>query len=278
MSPPAPSSLVEVGEASPDPALPPARIPRHVAPPPALRARPVTTAGGRALRLGLLLAARSNAFVAKGPLVPYHRLRRASVNREFVNVAATELLAREIAEQERPGAVAELGVYRGGYARILNEYFADRPLFLFDTFSGFDARDVEADVRAGLPGDPYAVPPATAEQVRARLPHPARATIRAGWFPDSAAGLEGESFCFVHVDVGLHHATAAGLTWFYPRLVAGGFLLVADYNNAHAPGVRHAVREFAAVTGAAYALLPDYRGSAVIVKAAGATRTPIQPA
>jgi O-methyltransferase len=104
--------------------------------------------------------------------------------------------------------------------------------------------------------------------VRSRLPHPGRARIRQGWFPDSAAGLEEESFCFVHVDVGLHRATAAGLRWFYPRVVAGGYLLVTDFNNAHAPGVKRAVREFAAATGAAYALLPDFKASAVIVKPA----------
>jgi O-methyltransferase len=226
----------------------------------------VVRLGSRALRFTLLIAAQSNYFVARGPVAPYRRLRRETVNREFVNAATTDLLAREIAERGLSGSVAELGVYRGGFARVLNDYFADRSLFLFDTFTGFDARDVEDDVLAGLPGEPYPCLSTTVELVRSRLPHPARARICPGWFPESAAGFEREAFCFVHIDVGLRRATAAGLDWFYPRLVPGGYLLVADYNNTHTPGVKRAVRDFAAATGASYVVLPDISGSAVIAK------------
>jgi O-methyltransferase len=244
------------------------------APSPEERARTFARLGSRALRFMLLIAAESNYFVARGPVAPYRRLHREAVNREFVNAAATELLAREIAERGLPGAVAELGVYRGGFARMLNSFFADRTLFLFDTFTGFDARDVEDDMRLGLPAEPYAISPTSVELVRSCLPHPARSRIRPGWFPESAAGLEREAFCFVHVDVGLHHATAAGLDWFYPRLVPGGYLVVADYNNAHTPGVKRAVRAFAAATGAPFVVLPDLDGSAVIAKPGARIRAP----
>ena len=43
------------------------------------------------------------------------------------------------------GNVAEAGVYTGGYAHYINKYFPDRKLYLFDTFEGFDARDLEAE-------------------------------------------------------------------------------------------------------------------------------------
>ena len=217
--------------------------------------------------------ARKNRYRAAGPVHPYHRFRRGTANTEFVRAATTELLAREIGEQELPGSVAELGVYAGGYASLLGACFPDRLLHLFDTFEGFDTRDVEADVAAGLPGDPYPLPPVTEGAVRSMVRRPDRLRIHAGWFPESAAGLEDERFCFVHIDVGLHAATAAGLEWFHPRLVPGGYMMVADYNNAHAPGVRVAVREFVARTGAAYTVCPDFQGHAIIAKPRPAAAT-----
>jgi hypothetical protein len=39
--------------------------------------------------------------------------------------------------------------------------------------------------------------------VRDLLPYPDTVDFRVGWFPESAVGLEDETFAFVHVDVGL---------------------------------------------------------------------------
>ena len=44
-----------------------------------------------------------------------------------------------------PGDVAELGVYRGDFAVLLNLAFSERRLHLFDTFDGFDERDIAAE-------------------------------------------------------------------------------------------------------------------------------------
>lgn len=49
-----------------------------------------------------------------------------------------------------PGALAELGVYRGDFAAALNRRFPERTLYLFDTFAGFDARDIADEQSAGL--------------------------------------------------------------------------------------------------------------------------------
>jgi len=220
------------------------------------------------------LAAHSSYFLTRGPCRPYQPLSLAFMQdrltaQDFVRYATVELLTREIGEQGVPGAVAEVGVCKGEFAAIINRHFPDRPLYLFDTFEGFDPGDVEREVRLGLPGVPYDLPETSVELVLARLPHPEEARIRAGWFPASAAGLEDERFCFVNVDVGLYGPTAAALAWFWPRLLAGGYLLVADYNNAHAPGVKRAVREFVAETGCAVGTIPDYAASAVIGKSLG---------
>ena len=47
------------------------------------------------------------------------------------------------------GAAAELGVYRGDTAWQINDLFADRKLYLFDTFEGFDERDLVSESTAG---------------------------------------------------------------------------------------------------------------------------------
>lgn len=43
------------------------------------------------------------------------------------------------------GACAELGVFRGDTAAIINKVFSDRKLYLFDTFEGFDKNDIKLE-------------------------------------------------------------------------------------------------------------------------------------
>jgi O-methyltransferase len=222
----------------------------------------------------LLVADRWNYFLVRGMYHPDtrfdHRTFFDSSNwgksRDMVIYATVDLLRREIADWGVEGAVAELGVSVGTVAVTLNRYFPERTIYLFDTFAGFDARDLAVEVARGRAGVPYGVSEVTVEEVRSRLPYPEKAEFRVGWFPDSARGCEDETFCLVNVDVGLYQPTYAGLQWFYPRLAAGGYLLVNDYNNSHTIGVREAVHQFVRETGAAYTVLPDYGGHAVIVR------------
>lgn len=55
------------------------------------------------------------------------------------------LIAEQINVSGVPGDVAELGVYRGDFAVLLNLAFSERRLHLFDTFDGFDERDIAAE-------------------------------------------------------------------------------------------------------------------------------------
>ena len=55
------------------------------------------------------------------------------------------LIAEQINALGVPGDVAELGVYRGDFAVLLNLAFSERRLHLFDTFDGFDERDIAAE-------------------------------------------------------------------------------------------------------------------------------------
>ena len=102
------------------------------------------------------------------------------------------------------------------------------------------------------------------EAVLARLPHPERALLRPGLFPGSATGLEA-GFALVSLDVDLEESTYQGLRWFLPRMEAGGFLLLHDYNSPDLPGVRKALRRYEAEHGHLHAVpLCDVNGTLVI--------------
>jgi len=185
---------------------------------------------------------------------------------DYVRNATAELLSREIHERGIQGAVAEVGVYQGNFASLLNHHFPERTLYLFDTFEGFDPRDVHFDKSQGWTSVPQDFDGTSIAAVMSKLPYPDKVKIRAGWFPESAEGCEDETFCLVSIDVDLYQPILAALRWFYPRLSPGGYLLVHDYNNDEYMGVKHAVRRFGDETGVTWSLLPDRRGSAVITK------------
>ena len=149
--------------------------------------------------------------------------------------------------------MAELGVYRGEYSRILHRLSPSRKLYLFDTFGGFQDgtdnrfRDTSADlVRKVVNGDPNKV------------------LIREGFFPQTTEGLELEKFAFVMLDGDRYEVTLAGLRFFVPRLVKGGYLFANDFNN---PESEQAVsRAFAEFFGNSkpYVEIPDRWGSVVL--------------
>lgn len=186
--------------------------------------------------------------------------------RDAVRDGAFRLAARQIKARGIAGSVAELGVYQGDQARLINQLFPDRPLYLFDTFSGFSERDLGVERQDSLStavlGD---FKETSVELVMGKLVSPEMARVFPGYFPDTAAGVD-DRFAFVSLDVDLYDPTRAGLDWFYARLNTGGFIFVHDYNNLRYQGVRRAVDEFVAASGAVCLPLPDFAGSVIIGK------------
>ena len=172
-----------------------------------------------------------------------------------------------------PGSVAELGVYRGTTARLLHELLPGRTLWLFDTFEGFDERDV-----AGDPGATSGSFRFTDTSLEAVLRHIGRSTrVRAckGRFPETAVAVPAaERFAFVHLDADLQKPTADALEFFYPRMVPGAVLMVHDYGSRAWPGVAAAVDAFFADKPESPVRIPDRSGSVVVRK----SKAPVQRA
>lgn len=177
------------------------------------------------------------------------------------------LLMRDIETRQVPGSLAELGVYQGDTARLLHHYLPDRTLHLFDTFSGFDRRDVTneakvtgANAKSGQFGD------TSVESVRSHIrPRNGNVRFHPGVFPDSCGiGIRKQRFALVHLDADLHGPTMAGLEVFYPLVSPGGYIVVHDYNAWH--GARQATEEFLADKPEIAVPMPDKSGSAVIVR------------
>ena len=72
-------------------------------------------------------------------------ITRVNALREQINLrfATLRLLVEEMAKRDVQGALAELGVYKGEFAAEINRLMPDRTFYLFDTFEGFDQRDVQ---------------------------------------------------------------------------------------------------------------------------------------
>ena len=179
--------------------------------------------------------------------------------------ATMRLLAEQIREENIPGDAAELGVFRGDFAALINAAFPDRTIHLFDTFEGFPAEDVEVEQAQGLSrakaGD---FSETAADMVEQRLPYPERAVFHKGYFPATFDGCEEKTFAFVSVDADLYAPTAAALPRFFDRLSPGGVLLIHDVNSTQFSGAGKAVRDFCAERGLLPMPVCDLHGSVVL--------------
>jgi O-methyltransferase len=141
-----------------------------------------------------------------------------------------------VREARRHGAaMAEAGVFAGATARLICEEKGDAALHLFDVFETLQAATGTAEPDERAVRDHFRSTHATVAEVERLLAGYPGVHIHAGVFPRTAQGLEGERFCFVHLDLDLPEGTRSGLEFFHPRLVPGGILLGDDY---HDPGVR----------------------------------------
>lgn len=183
------------------------------------------------------------------------------VRRDMLVLILKDLLIKNV-----KGDLAELGVYRGYTAKLIHYYVPERELFLFDTYEGFDKSDLDAEQsRTGYSIGSHFRPSGVADVREYIKPKNDNITFIRGAFPGSVPEqFETRTFAFVHVDMDLYDPTAAALTFFYPRMSRGGYLVIHDYNTWS--GARDAVDEFFSGKPESPVPMPDKNGSAVIKK------------
>lgn len=148
----------------------------------------------------------------------------------FLNLVIDQLICEGLT-----GDIAELGVYKGNSAFLLSKFarVINKKLYLFDTFQGFDEKDI-----SGI--DDYVNPnefqDTSLEYVK-ELVSTENVEYIKGYFPDSLAQVNSNiNFCLVHIDCDLEKPMISALDFFYPRMIEGGFLIMHDYSSLYWEG------------------------------------------
>lgn len=159
-----------------------------------------------------------------------------------------------------PGNIAECGVYKGGTALLLAKAKTEsKKLYLFDTFSGMPETDPSKDHH--VTGD---LNDTSLDAVKSIFKEQKNIHFHAGFFPETARGLEHESFCLVHCDMDIYSSIMDCCVFFYPKLVNGGMIIFDDYGAASCPGAKEAVNDFCNKQGIYELYLPT--GQAIVFK------------
>ena len=137
------------------------------------------------------------------------------------------------------GDIAEVGVYKGGTAKLIAEVKDSKNLYLCDTFEGLpETKDNDQFVQKGWLHD------TSVESVQEYLKEYKNINFLKGIFPHTSKPISNKQFSFVHLDTNLYQSTLDSLEFFWPRMVSGGRIVSHDYNTTSMPGVKKAFVEF----------------------------------
>ena len=219
------------------------------------------------------ILSKSNEFdlIDTSMLMKKGKYSRSIYMQDYFRFRTFELTANEINHDDIPGAVAELGVFRGHFSSLINEHFKDRKLYLFDTFEGFNEEEAQAELNNGTCDERFIKEhkDTSVERMLSNIPYPNKVKVCKGFFPESVTeDAKSESYAFVSLDVDLEESMYEGLKFFYPRLSKGGKIFVHDYNTYYLEGIKKAVHRYEADLGCRMNKVPiaDIAGTLIITK------------
>lgn len=191
--------------------------------------------------------------------------------REYIRYRTFELAAEELKKlKDQNWNVAELGVFKGAFSRLINMKFKDKLLYMFDTFEGFDIDEGKREMNAGNCDENFIeyFSKNNVDMVIKSMPYKDKCIIRKGLFPKTAEGLEAERYGFVSLDVDFGESTLLGLEYFYPRLIENGYIFVHDYNHTSLVGVKQAIEKYEKKNNFILKKVPlsDSNGTLIITK------------
>jgi len=145
-----------------------------------------------------------------------------------------------------PGAIIEVGVWRGGTAGIICSAIhacnSNKHAYLADTFTGVTkAGDYDKSYKGGEHSD------CSVKNVNDFLSGKLglnNYTILQGVFPEDTAGLIKESkFSLCHVDVDVYLSALDIEKWIWPKLSIGGMMIYDDYGFSGCNGIKNFVNQ-----------------------------------
>jgi len=162
-------------------------------------------------------------------------------------------MAEWVLKKELSGDFAECGCWKGHstyiISKILSENNFKNIFYVFDSFEKglsdkmpedknerFDLSKKEIEKEKMMFGS-------TEEEVARTLSDFKFVKLYKGWIPERFQEVDGRKFSFVHIDVDLYQPTMESLRFFFPRLIAGGCIVVDDYGSTTFPGAKKAVDE-----------------------------------
>jgi O-methyltransferase len=148
-------------------------------------------------------------------------------------------LAKQAAQL--PGAIVEVGVWRGGSGCLLALAAPEVPVYLADTFTGI--------VKAGPKDTRYVggEHAETSEQVVRDLLDKnsvANARILTGIFPEETGSkITEDTISLLHIDVDVYQSGKDSVEWAIPRMTSGSIIVFDDYSQEGCDGITRLVHE-----------------------------------
>lgn len=182
---------------------------------------------------------------------------------ENIRACVEDVLGRGV-----PGDLIEAGVWRGGAAIFMRGVLAahgvrDRRVWVADSFEGLPLRSPgRHPLDAALPDRMPELEVGLGE-VRANFARygllDEQVRFLPGWFREALPRAPIDRLAVVRLDGDLYESTMDGLTHLYPKLSAGGYLIVDDYGAV--PGCRQAVTDYRERHGVREEIVPiDWTG------------------
>ena len=197
--------------------------------------------------------------------IPSELIRLERTFRDRVRFYNFWFQIEHIKKMEIEGVFAELGVYKGITAKVIHFMDTNRRFYLFDTFDGFDPRDLKNEFQNESKFDPSNFSDTDITQVRDYISGNDNIIFREGYFPDTVRDLGKERFALVHLDADLYTPTLEALKFFYPRMSPGGVIIIHDYNHTW-DGITKAVNLFVKNIPESLIEVMDWQGSVMIVR------------
>lgn len=163
-----------------------------------------------------------------------------------IRLTMEDVLARGV-----PGDFIEAGAWRGGATifmrAVLKAYgVTDRRVFVADSFEGFPETKHDADAGFKHAGVDFMVAPF--DQVKFSFERfgllDDQVVFLKGWFIDTLPTAPIDKLAVVRIDADLYESTLQALTYLYPKISVGGYVIIDDYG--YLGPCRQAVDEYRA--------------------------------